>query len=93
MGIKLKKNKKFGYEPRHYDDNGEGNVYEFSQKFDKYRSTIGARGGIKSKIKNAFGELRERQDKDVTIRLAIILSVLVLGFLFIIDFDLSIFSF
>jgi hypothetical protein len=91
--FKLRKNKKFDYEPRYYENNGEGSKYEFKGKFDEYRTTLGTQGGIKSRFRNAFAELRKEQDKSVNRRMLIIIGVLLLIFLFIIDFDLSIFSF
>lgn len=93
MGIlKLRKNKKFSYTPRYYDDKGQGNPYEIKHKFDEFRSTVGANPGFKTKIINALGELKNNRDKEASKRIFIIVAVLVLVFLFIIDFDLSIFS-
>ncbi|MCK5400848.1 MAG: riboflavin synthase subunit beta [Flavobacteriaceae bacterium] len=92
MGIfKLRKNKRFNYTPRHFDDKGEGNPFEIKHKFDDYRKTVGSNSGIKSKFKNAFNELKESPDREVNIRILIIIAILLLIFLFIIDFDLSIF--
>lgn len=90
--FKLRKNKKFDYEPRHYNNEGKGSVYKFKGKFDDYRTTLGTQGGIKSRFENAFAELRKKQDASVTKRTWIIVAVLLLLFLFFIDFDLSIFS-
>ena len=40
MGLfKLRKNKKFSYTPRHFDDKGEGNPFEIKHKFDDFRKT------------------------------------------------------
>tara|TARA_R110002050_G_scaffold281956_2_gene429635 strand:+ start:4350 stop:4637 length:288 start_codon:yes stop_codon:yes gene_type:complete len=92
MGIlKLRKNKKFSYTPRHYDDKGQGNPFEMKHKFDEYRTTIGSNNGLKTKINNALSELKNNRDKEANRRILIIVAVLVLVFLFIIDFDLSIF--
>ena len=38
--IKLRKNKKFSYTPRLYDDKGEGNPFEIKHKFDDFRKTV-----------------------------------------------------
>ncbi len=93
MGLlKLKKNKKFGYQPRYYKNGEGGNPYEFKQKFDEYRSTLNSNVGLKSKFTNAFDELRNPQEKSATKTILIIIAILVFIFLFIIDFDLSIFS-
>ena len=92
MGIlKSKKNKKFSYSPRYYDDKGQGNPYSIENRFDKYRQATGNTKGIVNKAKMAWADLKEAGDKDTNKRLVIIIAVLVLLFLFIIDFDLSIF--
>lgn len=92
MGLlKLKKNKKFSYTPRYYDDKGEGNPYEIKHKFDEFRTTVGNNPGFKMKLKNALNELKNNKDKEASRRIFIIAAVLILVFLFIIDFDLSIF--
>lgn len=93
MAIIKRKNKKFDYQPRFYDDKGEGNVYKFKGKFDNYRSTLGSQGGIKNRANRALEDLRAGQDKAVVRRIVIIIAVLLFLFLYIIDFDLSIFSF
>ncbi len=91
MGIfKTRQNKKFNYTPRYFDDKGEGNPYEIKHKFDEYRTTIGKQG-LKAKFNNALAELKGDKDKETNRRIFIITAVLVLVFLFIIDFDLSIF--
>ncbi|NNE32297.1 MAG: riboflavin synthase subunit beta [Winogradskyella sp.] len=89
MGLmKLKKNKKFNYKPRFYK--GEGNPYELKHKFDAHRKTINPPKGIKGKFNAALEDYKNR-DANVNRRLFIIIGVLVLLFLIIIDFDLSIF--
>ncbi len=92
MGIlKLRKNKKFSYKPRYYNDKGEGNPFEIKHKFDEYRKTVGGNTGLKTKFNNALDDLKNNPDSAVNRRVLIIITVLVLLFLFIIDFDLSIF--
>ena len=92
MGIlKLRKNKKFSYTPRYFDDKGEGNPFEIKHKFDDFRKTVGANTGLKTKIINALDDLKNNPDKAASRRILIIVAILVLVFLFIIDFDLSIF--
>ena len=92
MGIfKLRKNKRYSYTPRHYNDKGEGSPFEIKHKFDDYRKTIGSNKGLKTKFKNAFNEFKESPDREVNRRILIIILVLLLIFLFIMDFDLSIF--
>lgn len=85
------KNRKYDYKPRYYDDKGKGNPYKMESKFDKYRSTIDTPRGIKRKLNSAMGDLRTEGDRNLKIRMIVILAVLIFIFLYIIDFDLSIF--
>ncbi|MCK8522794.1 riboflavin synthase subunit beta [Aquimarina sp. D1M17] len=92
MGIfKTKKNKKFSYSPRYWDDKGEGNPYQMEHKFDKYRTTVGKNKGLKSTFNDAIDDLKNRSDRNVNRRIIWIVAVLVFIFLYLIDFDLSIF--
>ncbi|WP_445734852.1 riboflavin synthase subunit beta [Mariniflexile sp.] len=92
MGLlKVRKNKKFSYTPRYFDDKGEGNPFEIKHKFDDFRKTVGANTGLKTKMVNAWDDLKNNPDKQTNRRVLIIVAVLVLLFLFIIEFDLSIF--
>ena len=89
MGLlKAKKNKRYNYTPRYYK--GEGSPYELKHKFDEYRKTVNPSKGIKGKFNDAFDDYKNR-DETVNKRVFIIVGILVLIFLFIIDFDLSIF--
>ena len=90
MGIlKVRKNKKFSYTPRYYK--GEGSPYEIKHKFDEHRVTVGNNNGIKSKFVNAINDYKTNENNEANKRVIIIVAVLVLVFLFIIGFDLSIF--
>ena len=90
MGIlKVRKNKKFSYTPRFYK--GEGNPYEIKHKFDEHRITVGNNNGIKSKFVNAINDYKSNKDNEANRRVLIIAAILVLIFLFIIGFDLSVF--
>ena len=92
MGLlKTRKNKKFSYTPRYFDDKGEGNPFEIKHKFDEYRKTVGSNKGLKTKFNDALEDLKSNPDDQVNRRVLIIVAVLILIFLFIIDFDLSIF--
>ena len=52
MGIlKPRKNKKFGYEPRYYNNEGSGSPFQMEHKFDSYRSTVGESKNLKAKFK------------------------------------------
>ncbi len=91
MGLfKLRKNKKFSYTSRHFDDKGEGSPFEIKHKFDEHRTTIG-NYDFKAKLNNALTDLKGKKDKVANRRILIIIAILILIFLFIIDFDLSIF--
>jgi len=88
---RLRRNRKYDYSPRYYDDKGKGNPYKLEPKFDKYRSTLGNQRGLKNKFNNVLADTRRQGDRNLKIRMVAIIAVLVLIFLFIIDFDLSIF--
>lgn len=88
---KLRKNKKYGYKPRYYDDKGEGNPYKIGHKLDRYRSTVDRPGGLKSRFRGAMTDLKREGDRNHRLRMLIIIVILVLIVLYILDFDLSIF--
>ncbi|WP_299336817.1 riboflavin synthase subunit beta [uncultured Psychroserpens sp.] len=92
MGIlNTRKNKRYNYQPRYYK--GEGNPFELKHKFDDFRVTAGDNKGLKTKLNNAVEDYKYNSDKSgANRRVLIIIGVLILVFLFIIDFDLSIFS-
>ena len=87
--LKLRRNKSFDYSPRYYK--GEGNPYKIEHKLDKFRSTAHTQRGLKNKVSNAVEDLKNEGDKNLKIRFLVIVAVLILLFLYIIDFDLSIF--
>ena len=89
--LKSRKNKKFNYSPRYYDDKGRGNPYKIEHKLDKFRPTLDGRTGLKGKFSRALGDLKQAGNRNQNIRLIIIIAILTLLFLYIIDFDLSIF--
>lgn len=89
--IGKRKNKKFSYKPRHFEHDGDGSPFSIEHKFDKFRSTVGDNKSLKAKFKTAWGELRETSDRNTRMRLLAIIAFLILIFLFIIEFDLSIF--
>jgi hypothetical protein len=89
MGFLKRTHNKFDYKPRYYK--GEGNPYKIEHKLDQFRTTVGKNKGIKAKFSNAINDLKN-PDKSVNKSLLIIISILVLIFLYIIDFDLSIFK-
>lgn len=88
---RLQKNKSFDYSPRYYDDKGKGSPYKLENRFDKYRTTAHVTRGLKGKFGNAMEDMRRDGDKNLRIRLGIILAILIFIFLYIIDFDIAIF--
>lgn len=97
MGIlskitRLRRNKKFDYSPRYFDDKGKGNPFKLEHKFDAYRSTVGTNRGLKNKIGNVLQDVKREGDQNLKVRMAIILAILVFIVLWFFDFDLSIFT-
>ncbi|MGB1349334.1 MAG: riboflavin synthase subunit beta [Flavobacteriaceae bacterium] len=88
MGLfKLKKNKRFNYKPRFYK--GVGNPFELKHKFEDQRTTV-EKNNLKKTFKIALNDLKSYDIK--SLRIIIIVSFLLsLLFLFIIEFDLTIF--
>ncbi len=92
MGIfKLRKNKRFDYQPRYYQKEGSGSPFEIKRKLDDYRTTAGNPGGLKTRFSSAMDDFKSNPNRDVNKRVLLIIAILILIFLFIIDFDLSIF--
>lgn len=87
--LKLRKNKSFDYTPRYYK--GKGSPYKIEPKLEQFRSTVNNQRGLKNKFSNAFDDIKREGDKNLKMRFLIILAVLILIFLYILDFDLSIF--
>lgn len=88
---RLRKNRKFEYNPRFYESKDKPNPFKIEPKFDQFRSTLKPTRGLKGKINSALDDAKRQGDRNIKIRMVIILAILVLMFLFIIDFDLSIF--
>ena len=89
MGFLKRTHNKFDYQPRYYK--GEGNPFKIEHKLDQFRKTAGKNKGIKANLNDAINDLKT-SDKSVNKTLLIIIAILVLIFLYIIDFDLSIFK-
>lgn len=91
MGIfKRRENKKFGYDPRFYENDGKGSPYEVKPRFEEYREDLSPKG-LTNKFKHAWSDYHGNKDKSANRRVFYIALFLVLIFLYIIDFDLSIF--
>ena len=90
MKIIKRKNKKFEYKPRYYK--GEGNPYEIKHKFDEFRKTVGKKN-LKEKFNDAVEDLNsDGKGFKVNRTILLIVVILTLIFLYLIDFDLSIFQ-
>lgn len=89
--FKLNKNRRYNYTPRYYNGKEIGNIYDFDSKFSKYRDTYNA-NDIGKKWQEARLENRNRNNRSISPLLIFIIALLTLIFLFIIDFDLSIFG-
>jgi hypothetical protein len=84
-----RENKKFEYKPKYYK--GDGNPYEIKHKFDEHRVTVGKKKSIKGKFDTAINEFQNSEYGGFNKTIVIIIAILVFLFLWIIDFDLSIF--
>lgn len=88
---KLRKNSRYNYTPRYYKGKDAGNLYEFDSKFNKYKNTTNAID-FGSQWADARTSSRNRGNREINYRVVIIILILVLIVLWILDFDLSIFS-
>jgi hypothetical protein len=88
---KLRGNREFDYQPRYFKSDKEGNPFKMEYKFDQFRTTAGSNRGIKKKFNNVLADSKKKGDRNMKLRMLIIISILVLIFLYIIDFDLTIF--
>ncbi len=89
--FKLNRNKRYNYTPRYYKGKQIENPYEFDSKFRKYADTYNA-NDLGKKWQDDRLANRNRSNRYVSPLLLFIIAVLCLIFLYIIDFDLSIFS-
>ena len=89
--FKQRKNKRYNYTPRFYKGKDSGNIYDFDSKFLKYRNTFNE-NDFGSSWQDARIKMRSTSNRSVTPTLLIIIFFLVIGFLYIIDFDLTIFN-
>jgi len=88
---KLRKNSRYNYTPRYYKGKEEGNIYSFESKFNKYKNTTNSID-FGSQWADARTSSRTRGNREINKRVIYIIILLILIFLWIIDFDLSIFS-
>jgi len=89
MGIfKTKKNKRYSYTPRFYK--GEANPFEIKHKFDAQRVTV-QKTNLKGKFTTAIDDLKSNPNALANKRVFVIILILIVIFLWIIDFDLTLF--
>tara|TARA_B110000444_G_C18553097_1_gene461213 strand:+ start:168 stop:464 length:297 start_codon:yes stop_codon:yes gene_type:complete len=89
--FKLRKNKRYNYTPRYYKGKDSGNIYEFDSKFSKYREIYNS-NDFGNQWNEARIQMRSRKNRSISLRLLIIILALIFACLYILDFDLSIFS-
>jgi len=89
--FKLRKNRRYNYTPRYYKGKVEGNIYEFDSKFSKYRDSFNS-NDFGQQWKEARIQMRTRKNRSISIRLIIIVLILVFLSLYILEFDLNIFT-
>lgn len=88
---RLRKNKKYSYKARYFDDQGEGSPFKIEHKLDRFRTTVDHPGGLKGRFRRAMADMKQQGDKNQKLRFLVILIILLLIVLYILDFDLSIF--
>lgn len=89
--LKLRKNSRYNYTPRYYKGKDTGNVFEFDSKFNKYKNTTNAID-FGAQWADARNSSRHRGNREINNRVVLIILILLLIVLWILDFDLSIFS-
>ncbi|MFD1095496.1 hypothetical protein [Salegentibacter chungangensis] len=89
--FKAKRNTRYNYTPRYYKGKDTGNPYEFDSKFHKYKDATNSID-FGSQWATARKDSRTRGNREINKRVLFIIIILLLIFLWIIDFDLSIFT-
>ncbi len=89
MGLLNRQNKKFDYQPRYYK--GEGSPFELKHRFDEHRTSVGKKKSLKGKFSSAINEFNTSEHGGFNKTIIAIVLILTLIFLYLIDFDLSIF--
>lgn len=87
----LPRNKRFNYTPQYYKGKEDTNTSEYATKFDAYADTYNKNDFSGQWHENRINN-RTRNNSGLNKTILILIGVFVLIFLFIIDFDLSIFS-
>ena len=89
--FKLNKNRRYNYTPRYYRGKEEGNLYEFDSRFSKYRNTFNF-NDFGNQWQDARVQMRTKKNRSISLRLLLIILSLVFVCLYILDFDISIFT-
>ncbi|WP_299260993.1 hypothetical protein [uncultured Aquimarina sp.] len=88
---KRKTNRRYNYTPRYYEGKSKGNIYDFENRITKYRETRNAID-FGSQWSEDRKSSRNRGNREINKRVIYIVFVLIFIFLYLIDFDLSIFT-
>ena len=89
--FRLPANQRYNYTPRYYKGKKDANIYDFDMKINKYReqkNSIDFGSHWAEDRKN----MRNRGNRSINRNILYIALILVFAFLYIIDFDLSIFT-
>jgi len=89
--FKLPKNKQFNYTPRYYQGKEVENIYDFDSAIKRDRETF-SYDNFRGHWREARGLSRNRKNSTINLTVLIIGLLLLLFFMYIIDFDLSIFK-
>ncbi len=87
----LPKNDRFRYIPRYYEGSEDENIYKLKSKFDRSEKPL-VYNDFKGQWSKSRDESSTRANFGINTRLIVIIAILCLVFLYIIDFDLSIFA-
>lgn len=88
---RTKQNNRYNYTPRYYKGKEDANEYNFANKFDKYYETYN-KNDFGSHWRDARQVSRTRSNGGLNKTILFIVLILVFICLWILDFDLSIFS-
>lgn len=88
---KLKTNNRFNYTPRYYSGKDDIDETKYSTKIDAYSESFN-KNDFGSHWNEARKSSRTRSNSGLNSTILIIITILTFIFLWIIDFDLSIFS-
>ncbi|EDP70274.1 hypothetical protein FBALC1_05943 [Flavobacteriales bacterium ALC-1] len=88
---RLPRNKRFNYTPRYYKGKEDINESQYATKFDAYADTYNKNDFSGQWHENRISN-RTRNNSGFNKTIYVLIAIFVLIFLYIIDFDLSIFS-